>query len=94
MKSNKRVLADWLEIENRHRAKGALNPIDMFLYDNEPTGIYDSENFRTQLLAAINHESEEEITERNADIISKFIKHCKEEGLDIDETYFKSFFNA
>lgn len=39
-------------------------------------------------------ESTEETTEKNAEIIGGFIEHCKQEGFDIPETLFESYFGA
>ncbi len=36
----------------------------------------------------------EEKTERNATVISSFIEHCKENGMEIPDTLFESYFNA
>lgn len=68
-----------------------INPIDRFLLDNEPM---DGETFRTQLLAALNYEDEETRTNRNAHVVSGFIEHCAENGINIPDSVFESFFNA
>ena len=73
---------------------GTLSPVDEFVYHNEPAEENESRLFREQLLSAINHETVEQETERNVRIVSSFINHCKEEGLEIEEKYFESFFGA
>ncbi len=94
MESTKQKLADYMEISARVDNKEEINPIDQFLLDNEPAGIEESEKFRKQLLEAINFEDEEMKTERNTNVVASFMEHCKEEGIEIPDTMFESYFGA
>ena len=71
-----------------------LDENDEFLFDNEPAGRNDADLFRLQLLDALNFETEEEKTERNANVVSSFMEHCKENGMVIPDTMFESYFGA
>ena len=42
----------------------------------------------------INLENEEQKTEHNTNVVSGFMEHCKNEGLEIPESMFESYFNA
>lgn len=83
-----------MEISERVYNKEEINPIDQFLLDNEPAGIEESEKFRKQLLEAINFEDEETKLERNTNVVASFMEHCKEEGIEIPDTMFESYFGA
>ena len=37
---------------------------------------------------------EETKTDKNAELISSFMEHCKQNGTDIKDELFESFFNA
>lgn len=39
-------------------------------------------------------ENEEELTEHNTKVVASFMEHCKEEGIDIPDTMFETYFNA
>ena len=92
--STKQKLADYEDISERRDNREEINPIDKFLLDNEPAGVERSELFRNQLLEAINYEDEESKTERNTNVVSSFIEHCKSQGIEIPDTLFESYFGA
>jgi len=69
-----------------------LNPIDQFLWDNSP--MEDEEKFRSQLFSALTYEDMESKTERNAKVVADFMEHCKENGLEIPDSFFESYFDA
>ena len=93
MESTKDSFLSWAEISSLVDNKEDLNPIDQFIYDNEPAGEI-AKKFREQLFLAICYENEETKTERNSSIVSSFIEHCKNEGFIIPDSYFESYFGA
>ena len=93
MESTKSKLVGYDEILDRLEEKLDINPIDRFLHDNEPAGVKGIK-FREQLLEALNFEDEETKTERNVKVVNSFIEHCKDEGLEIPEALFESYFGA
>ena len=49
----------------------------------EEAEIYETEELSTEITA-----------EHNAKVVSSFIYHCNEKGINIDDSMFESFFNA
>ncbi|MGV6830483.1 MAG: hypothetical protein ACWA5P_02835 [bacterium] len=37
---------------------------------------------------------QEQLTDHNANVVSAFIEHCKENGIEIPDSIFETFFNA
>lgn len=37
---------------------------------------------------------QEELMERNGKVVSSFMEHCKNEGLEIPDSFYESFFGA
>lgn len=92
MESTKHKLIEWDVIYKKDEHGDILNPIDLFLFENEPAG--DDSIFRSQLEAALLYEDDEYKTERNSKIVSSFIEHCKTIGIDIPDSAFESYFDA
>lgn len=93
MESTRNNLLSWEEISKMVDDNEELNPIDQFIYDQSPAG--ESEyTFRVQLFNAVNYEDEEEKTERNVSVVNSFMEHCKENGIEIPDSLFESYFDA
>jgi len=92
MESTKLKLLTWREIYFKDIDGDILNPIDLFLFENEPAG--DVSVFRSQLEAALLYEDDEYKTERNSKVVSSFIEHCKTIGIYIPDSAFESYFDA
>lgn len=69
----------------------ALNPIDELLWLHEPVH---GDKYRDQVYAAVNYEDEETRADRNTNVVAQFMEHCKENGLEIPDSFFESFFDA
>ena len=93
MESTKDNFLAWIEISEKVDNGEDLNPIDQFIYDNSPAGD-DEVKFREQLFNAIGFENEETKTERNTNVVSSFMEHCKTEGIKIPDNVFESYFGA
>lgn len=92
MESTKAKFLSHDEIGDLKERGEELNPIDRFLWDNSP--MENEETFRKQLFEAVNFEDLETKTDRNANVVADFMEHCKENGLEIPDTFFESYFDA
>lgn len=92
--SNKSKLASFDEVVRCQHYLGELNPMDELILFSSPTNPLDLKDFRERLLRAINHESEEEKMERNGKVVAQFMEHCKDEGIEIPDSMYESYFNA
>jgi len=93
MESTKDTFLSWIEISELVDNGEELNPIDQFIYDWTPAGEEENE-FRSKLFEIVNFEDEEFKTERNTKVVSSFIDHCKENGIEIPDSLFESYFDA
>lgn len=95
MESTKQKLIDWIDIDSNKENGEDLNPIDQFLYDNEPVGNEMAGKFRKQFKDALNYWDEESLTNHNANVVGAFMKHCEEElGIKLPDSAFETYFNA
>lgn len=94
MESTKTKLIEWTDILEKAQNEEGLNPIDTFLFLEEPAGRKDTQHFREMLKAALNFETEEEKMERNGELISSFIDFCEENGVSIPDGMYEDFFGA